>query len=67
MEPNITTAKSVIFFYYYLSMAITQTFSLIIVDEAAKGGRGRVGEGGRGTGRGRGKGGEEVNVWYGTY
>jgi hypothetical protein len=45
-------------------MAITQTFSLIIVDEAAKGGRGR-GVWGGGGGWGRGSGGEEVNVWYG--
>ncbi len=40
------------------SMAITQTFSLIIVDEAARG----EGDGGEGGG---GRGGEEVNVWYG--
>jgi hypothetical protein len=48
----------VVFFYYYLFHG---NYSLIIVDEAAKGGWG----GGRGTGRGRGRGGEEVNVWYG--
>ncbi len=37
---------------------------MIIVDEAAKGGRGR-GRGGEGEGEGEGRGGEEVNVWYG--
>jgi hypothetical protein len=49
-------------------MEITQTFSLIIVDEAARGGwggGGGRGEGEGGGGRGGGGGGEEVNVWYG--
>jgi hypothetical protein len=51
----------VVFFYYYLFHG---NYSLIIVDEAAKGGRGR-GRGGEGEGEGEGRGGEEVNVWYG--
>jgi hypothetical protein len=54
-------------------MAITQTFSLIIVDEAARGGMGREGEGegkgreGKGEGEGRevegGRGGSKRVVW----
>jgi hypothetical protein len=42
-------------------MAITQTFSLIIVDEAARGGWG--GRGGGGRGKGEGRGGSKRVVW----